>query len=125
MGGIGIFIESLHQIASGKVFVCGEYTVGIFTGNTHEFGKSGAGTDEYGFKAFVLNKFINGNGFADYHVGFNLNAEGTYIFDFLGNDCLFGKTEFGNTVNQNAACFVQGFKNRYIITHLCQISGTG
>ena len=48
---IVIITEGLHQVASGQILVGREYTVGVLTWNSHELGKSCAGTDEYGLKA--------------------------------------------------------------------------
>ena len=45
---IVIITEGLHQVASGQILVGREYTVGVLTWNSHELGKSCAGTDEYG-----------------------------------------------------------------------------
>ena len=41
--GSGIVAEGLHQIASGQVFVCGEYTHSLLAGYVHELGKACAG----------------------------------------------------------------------------------
>ena len=91
----------------------------------HESGQSGAGAYEYGVIAFFGQQGVNGGGLADDTVGLDLYAQGLDILDLFLDDALLGKTEFGNTVDQNAACLVQGFKDLDIIAHFGQIAGAG
>ena len=52
--GIVVITESLHQVASCKVLVSGEYAVSVLTRDTHEFRKTCTGTDKYSGEAFVI-----------------------------------------------------------------------
>ena len=114
-----LVFKGFHQIVSGQVLVCGKYTQCLFTGDTHESGKTCTGTDKYRLKALVLHQFVNGNRLSDDHVGFDLYSKALYIFHFLGYNLILGKTEFRNTVNQNTAGFVQCLKYGHIIAHPC------
>ena len=93
-----IVSECLHQVASGQVFICGEYAVGIFTGDSHELGKSCAGADKYGLKALFVHQLVNGYGLSDDHVCLDLNAQLLYIFNLRTNDSGLWQTEFRDTV---------------------------
>ena len=121
----GIFAESLHQVASCQIFIGGKYTVGIFSGNSHEFGKSCSGTDKYCGKSFFRKKFVNSYRFSNNNVCLNSNSQRFYVLDFLLNHILLGKTELGNTINQNTAGLMKSFKNSNLITHFCKITRTG
>ena len=46
-----------------------------------------------------------------------MHAHGLELLDLVGNDSL-RKTEFGDTIDQNAACGVQGLKNGDLIAFL-------
>ena len=123
--GVGILIKCLHQITSGKILICRENTVGVFSGNTHKLGKPGAGTDKYRAKALLVHKLVNGNSLSHYHIGLNFHTQGFYILNFLCHNRFLGKTEFRNTVYQHTARLMERLKNGHIIAHLCQIAGTG
>ena len=123
--GIGILTEGLHQIASGQVFVGGEYAVGVLTGDSHEFGKSCAGADKYGGKTFLIQKLIDGNGFSHNHISLDFNAQRLHVFNFLLHYGFLGKTEFRNTINQHAAGLMKRLKNGHIIAHFGEISRAG
>ena len=123
--GSGIGIKRLHQIASGQVLIRREYTVGILAGDTHELRKSCTGTDKYSMEALFIHQLIDGYGFTYHYVGFNMNTERFYILDLFCHNTALGKTELGDTVYQYTACLMQCLEDSDIITHLCQISGTG
>ena len=99
--------------------------IACLTRDTHKLRKSCTGTDKYSLEAFFFHQLIDGNGFADDNVGLDLNAERFYILYLRCNNFGLRKTELRNTVNQNAACFMQCLKNSYIIAQLCKVSGTG
>ena len=121
----GIGIKRLHQIASGQILIGREYTVGILTGDTHELRKSCTGTDKYGMEALFIHQLIDGHGFTYHYVGFNMNTERFNILDLFCHNAALGKTELGDTVYQYTACLMQCLEDGDIITHFCQISGTG
>ena len=120
-----VVAEGFHQIVSGQILVGREHAVGLLSRNAHEHGKSRAGADEYGFKAFLLHQLVDGDGFADDHVCLDLYTKGTNIFHFLRHDLVLRKTEFRDTVDQNAACLVQRFEDGHVIAHLRQVAGAG
>ena len=122
---VGVFVKRLHQIASGQIFVRGEYTIRILPGDSHEFRQSGTGTDKYGIKALLADQLINGDRFTDDNVRLDFHAQCLYIFNFPGNNRLLGKTELRYSIDQNAARLMKRLKNRHIISKLRQISGTG
>ncbi len=111
----GIAVKCLHQIASGQIFICGEYAVGIFPRNPHELRKSCAGTYEYRIKSFFLQKLVDRRGFSDHNVSLYLYAKRFYIIDLLLNNIFLRKTELRNTIYQHAARLVQRLKNRNVI----------
>ena len=122
---IVIITEGLHQVASGQILVGREYTVGVLTWNSHELGKSCAGTDEYGLKAFLIHQLVYGHGFTDDNIGLNLNAQFPYIVDFRLYHAGLWKTEFRNSICKHAAWLMKGFKNSYFISHLCKVACAG
>ena len=122
---VGVFVKRLHQIASGQILVRREYAICILPGDSHEFRKSGTGTDKYGIKAFLADQLIDSDRFADDNVRLNLHAQCLYIFNFLGNNRLLRKTELRYSIDQNTARLMQRLENRHIISELRQISGTG
>ena len=124
-GRIGILAEGLHQVASGQILVGGEYTVGIFTGNPHEFGKSGSGADEHGGEALFVHKLVDGDRFSNDHVGLDLHAQRLHVLDLFFHNGFLGETEFGNAVYQHAAGLVKGLEDGHVIAHLGQISRAG
>ena len=124
-GSGGILTEGFHKVASGKVLICGEYSVKSLTGNVHESGKSCAGSDEYCAESFFFHKLIDGDAASYDNVGLDLNTECFNVLNLLGNNSLFGKSELGNTVYENSSCLVKSLKNGYVISELCKISRTG
>ena len=124
-GRIGILAEGLHQIASGQIFIGGKYAVCVFSGDAHELGKSGSGADEHGGEALLVQKLVDGDGFAHDHVGFDLHAERLHVFNFLLHHGFLGETELGNPVDQHAAGLMKRFKDGHVIAHFRQIPGAG
>ena len=82
------------------------------------------GADEHSLEAHLLEQLVDGKDLADDHVGHDMHAHGLELLDLVGNDGL-RKTEFGDTIDQNAACGVQGFKNGDLIALLGQLARTG
>ena len=120
-----VITESFHQVVSGQELVGREYAVGVLTRDSHEHRKTSTGTDEYSFKALFVHQLVDGGGFTDNNVGLDLNTESLYVLNlFLYNSAL-RKTELRNTIYQYAAGFVKSLKDGYIVTHFCQIAGTG
>ena len=118
-------LKSFHQIASGQILIGRKDTVCVLSGNPHKLRQTCTGTDEHGVKTLLLNQFVNGNGFSHYHIGLYLNSQRFHILNLRCHHFLLGKTELRNTVNQHAPGLVKRFKNSHIISHFCQISGTG
>ena len=124
-GSPGFLGEGAHQVGPGQIFIGREDAHGLLAGDVHELGKARAGTYEYGVIALFLHQSIDGGGLADNAVCLDLYAQGLNVLDFLLNDRVLGKTEFGNAVDQNAACLVEGFEDLDIIAHLGQIACAG
>ena len=120
-----ILAECLHQVVSGQVFICREYAFCSLTRDTHKHRKTGTGTDEDRLKSFLIEQLVDGDGFADNDVGFDLYAERFYVLYFFCNNIKLRKTELRNTVNEYAACLMQCFKNCDIVSHLCKIACAG
>ena len=118
-----IFIR-LHQVASGEEFICRVNTLEVFTGDIHEAGKTGTGTNEDGFIAIFFFQLLNRQDTSDDHIGLNLDAECLEVVDFLLDDRL-GQTEFRDTIDQNTAGEMQCLINRDVIAHLGQIACAG
>ena len=123
-GGIIFGQICLHQVDSCQIFICGIYADQSLAGDTHEGGQTCACADEYGIEAHIVDDFINGKHLADNHICHNFYAQSSQLINFLLHDCL-RQTEFGNTVNQHAACLMEGLKHGDSIAQLCQIACTG
>ena len=121
---IGI-IKGLHQVAPGQVFISREYAVGCLAWNSHEHRKACAGTNKYGFKVFLLHQLVDGSGLSDHYIRLKLNAQFFYFLNLLFNHLFLWKTEFRNSVYQNAAKFMKRFKYGHFIAQFRQVSGTG
>ena len=114
-GGVIVLPEGLHQVASGEVLVGGEHAVGILTGDSHEFGQSGAGADEHGLEAFLVHELVDGHGFAHHHVGLDGHAQLLHILDLGAHHRVLGQTKLGDAVGQHAAGLVEGLKNGHLV----------
>ena len=120
-----ILIEvSFHQVDSGQELVCRVYADQILTFNAHEHWQTSAGAYENSFEAHVVHQLVDGQNFADNHVGHHFNAHLFQTFYFLLNDG-FWKSEFRNTVNQYAACFVECFEDGNFVAFLSKVACTG
>ena len=120
-----ILVEvSFHQIDSGQEFVCRVYADQILTFNAHEHWQTSAGAYENSFEAHVVHQLVDGQNFTDNHVGHHFNTHLFQTFYFLLNDG-FWKSEFRNTVNQYAACFVECFEDGNFVTFLSKVACTG
>ena len=73
---------SLHEIASCKILICGKYSHGSFSRDSHEHGKSCTGAYKYRLKAFILHKLIYGYGFSDNYICLYLYSKRLHIFYF-------------------------------------------
>ena len=120
-----VALERLHQVVAGQVFVSGIDAIGLFARNVHKPRQPGARADEYRVVAFFVEQFVDGHGFADDDVRFDLDAEALDVFNFLGDNFFLRQTEFWNPVNQNAARFVERFENRHVVALLGQFRGAG
>ncbi len=113
-----VALEGLHQVVAGQVFVGRVNAVGLFARNVHEARQPGTRADKYRVVAFFVEQFVDGYGFADDDVRFDLDAEALDVFNFLRDDLFLRQTEFRNSVNQNAARFVERFENRHVVALL-------
>ena len=80
--------------------------------------------DKYGIEALFFHKLIDSNRFADDDICLHLYTERLYIFNLRKHYAVLRKTEFRNTVYKYSACFMQRFKNSYIISELSEVSST-
>ena len=119
-----VALVSLHQVDSGQVLVGGVDTHVALARDAHEIGQTGAGGDEHCFKAHVVHNLIDGEDFADDHVGHDFDALLLQDVHLVGDD-LFGQTELGDTVHQNAASHMGGFEDGDVVTPRGQVAGTG
>ena len=63
----------LHEIASGKELIGGIDAFQALSGDTHEVGKAGTGSDEDRLISH-LKQFIDGQRLTDDHIGLHINA---------------------------------------------------
>ena len=118
-------IKCFHQITSGQILICREYTVCILTRNTHKSRKTCSGTNKYRIKALVIQKLINRCCLTNNNVCLDLYAQSLYILYLSRYDTILWQTELRDSVGKNTTGLVECLKNRYIISKLCQITGTG
>ena len=90
-----------------------------------ELGQTCAGADEHCLELLVVKQLVDGDRLADNSVGDDLDAHCLEVFDLDGDDLVLGETEFGDTVNENAARLVEGFKNGDVVAHLAEVARTG
>ncbi|MPM60295.1 hypothetical protein SDC9_107146 [bioreactor metagenome] len=114
----------LHQVAAGQVLVGRENTYVVLPLNPHELGKAGTRTYEYCIKAITIHQIADLTGLAHQIVALDLNAHLHQIVQLMLHD-LLGKTEFRNSVDQYATCFVQGFEHHYLMPFPAQVSCSG
>ena len=95
---IVIVAIGFHQVIACQVLIGGENAVGIFTRDTHEHRKTGTGTDEDGFKAFLFHQLVNGNRLSDNNVALDLNAKLANIVDLFLYNLILRKTKLRNTI---------------------------
>ena len=120
-----IVAERFHKIVSGKKFVGRKDSVQVFSRNTHEFGKSCSGADEYSLEALIVHKGIDGDGSAYDNIGFNPDTKGPYFVDFMLENLLLGKAELRNTIFEHSAGFMKSFKDGDIVSRFGEVAGTG
>ena len=95
----------------------------------HKIGEAGAAADEDCFKA-VLKQLVKRQNLADHHIGQNGYAFCAQTINFLLYD-FFRQTELRNSIHKDAACRVQRFKHRDLVSHVgqvaraCQTGGAG
>ena len=114
-----------HQIVSGQVLVCREHAVCLFARDSHKHRETCAGTDEDCLISLFLHQFINGDRFSDNYICLNIYAERFDILDFSGNNLVFRKTEFRNSIAEHAACLMERLKNCHLISETGKIAGAG
>src|SRR6185437_2649268 len=93
-------------------------------GNTEKARQAGAGGNEDRVIVLVAHQFVDGDALADHDVGFKLYAHAAQVLDVVADDGL-GQTKFRYAVNEDAAKFVQGFKDVDAVTFLDQVTGGG
>lgn len=87
-------------------------------------GQPGAGAHVHGLESFFAQKFVEGEGAADHHIGHDLHAQFLQLLDFVLDDGL-GQTEFGDAVHEHPAHLVEGFEQRHVIAQFGQVPGGG
>ena len=123
-GGLAVRFIRLHEVAAGEVFVGGEDALCVLPGDVHEAGKARARAEEDGFEAELLFELVDGEHFADDHVRHHLDAERSEVIYLLFDDG-FGKTEFGDAVDEHAARKVQRFEDGHVVAELGKIARAG
>ena len=82
-----------------------------------------AGADKHSLEA-VFKQFVNGLALADDGVVDDLDAHGLEVI-YLSGDYLLRQTELRDTVDQNAAGLVEGFKDGDVVAQLAQVARAG
>ena len=121
---VALVAIALHEVDTGQVLVGGHNALERLALDVHEHGQACTGADEHGLEAHLLEQLVDRKDLADDHVGHDMHAHGLELLDLVGNDGL-RKTEFGDTIDQHAACGVQGLKNGDLIALLGQLARTG
>ena len=116
---------SLHQVVPGKEFVCGEHSIEVLPGDTHELRKTCARADEHGLKAFDIHKRIYGNCPSHNDIGLNLHTQATYIFYLRSDHLVLWKPELRDTILQHSSRAVKGLEDGHVITLLRKVARTG
>ena len=124
-GGAIVVAEGLHEVVAGEEFVGGEHSVEVFTGDAHELRKTGAGAHEHGLEALFVHEGVDGDGAADDDVGFDLHAQGAHLIELVFQHLLLRETEFGNTVFEHSAGFVEGFEDGDVVAGFGKVRSAG
>ena len=90
----------------------------------HKHGQTRAGADEHRLKAEFLYQLVDGDGPADHHVGFDLDAQVLQPVHFLLHDGL-GQTELWDAIHQHATGQVQRLVHRHLVALPGQVTGAG
>ena len=114
----------LHQVRSGQVFIGGINPDQVFPGQVHEDRQPGAHAHVDGVKTLLGHQFFYGLGPADDRVADDLTAQLLQNVD-LGLDDGLGQPEFRNTIDQDPAGFMKGFKDGYVMPFEDQVPGHG
>ena len=118
---VRIFAGGIHQIDTGEVFIGRHDIDRVLSRDIHKVWQSGTGSHEYSFETFRFQVFYTDS--LSYNTVFDeVNAHLTEIVDFYVYNLVW-QTEFGDTVFQYTANFMQRFEYSYIISIFSHISG--
>ena len=126
--GIGVskFGNSLARIRLQRVSssLADKHAVERIAGNAEHRRIAGAGADEDGVEAHLVDHLLDGEQAADQRVAFELDAELAQIVDF-GVDHRVGQAEIGNAVFQHAAGLVERLEDGHLAAGLGHVGGAG
>ena len=112
-GCVGRRIGSVHEVHAGEVFVTGEHTVQVLSGDIHESRQSGSRADEDTFEALLL-QLLDRDCLADDGIGMELHAERTQAVNLFIDDGV-RETELRNTILEHPAYLMQRFEDVYLV----------
>ena len=119
-------VVSLHEVNAGEILVCEEDVGEVFTWDIQKFWQTGAGCDVDGIEA-LLEKFVGISNATYNRVVLKLHAKVFEAVNLALNNGLW-KTEFWNTVDQNAAAGEECLKDgnvKAVTSKLASASNTG
>ena len=122
--GLAVGQVGLHQVDAGEELVGGVDALEALARDAHEAGQAGAGADEHGLEAHVVEQLVDGQHLADDHVRLDVHAEGAEVVDLAVDDRL-RQTELRNAVAEHAAGDVQRLVDRDLVAHARQIARAG
>ena len=117
-----LFLVRLHKIYSRQEFVCRRYAVEVFALDVHKHRKSRART--YKYSVVLFSEFVKRNGFTDYGIESEFHSQSLEFVYFSCYYVVFGKSEFGDTVYEHAARFVESLEYRNLKSLLSAVSST-
>ena len=72
---VAVRLVGFHKVGSGQKFVCAVNAVEVFARDIHKFREACAAADKHAFEAVFVHKLVDGQNFADNHVGFDVDAQ--------------------------------------------------
>lgn len=124
-GGIGVLgVVGSHEVGAGEVFVGGIDADEVFAFDAHKLGQAGAGSDEDGIEVVFFQQIGQLTRTADDEIVIDLDAHGAEAFELGLNDC-FWEAEFWDSVNEDAAAFMEGFEEDDVMAGAADVCGDG
>ena len=118
---IGIGVSRIHEVDAGEVFVARHHVDVVLTRDVHEVGQSGSRTYKYTAEALIL-QVLHGDRLAHDAVGLEMNTHLAQVVDLHVYDAV-GQSEFGNTIFQHAANFVERLEDIDLVAFLHHVAG--